>query len=414
MTRVSTNLTRNLIMQHTRNRQVEMNNVQNQISSQSRIQRLRDDPASAAHATRYQSYLTRLNRFSDNLQYGIDTYRTTEGHMRHAVDILQEIRSIAVQGANGTYTQEDTRHMARRVDELLGALIETANAKNGDGTTIFSGDRTRSLPFRVVEGVHPEHGGRLVTSVDYVGSVGLRNTEISEGEFMALNFPGNRVFWAEQQGIISQRDGSDFVLTEDSTISIDGTSINLSAGENIYGIISRINRSDVPVRASLDPVQNSLVLQSTNPHQLFLQDISGTVLTDLGILSTPDAPPPQNINQTAQVFGASVFDAVIRLRDELFAGDTLNIGGGALAGIDSAMGNLLSEVGSLGAKTERMEFAFRRIEREIPDMTQRYSTEVDVDMTEAITRLRTLETTHQAALSTLARIVPQTLLDFLR
>ena len=414
MNRISTHMTSNNIMHHTRNQQVEMNNVQNQIANQSRIQRLRDDPASAAHATRHSSYLTRLNRFSDNLQFGINNYRITEGHMRHAVDILQEIRSIAVQGANGTYSKEDTQHMARRVDELLGALIETANAKNGDGTTVFSGDRTQSLPFRVVEGTIPDFGGRVITNIEYVGSIGLQQTEISDGAYMPLNFPGNRVFWAENQGIISSRDAGDFVVTEDSAFSIDGIEIPVKAGDNIHSIISAINRSDASVKARLDPVQNSLVIETTNPHQLWFKDTSGQVLTDLGILRNNQAPPPQNQANDAVLFGGSMFDAVIRLRNELFSGDTIDIGGRALGGIDLAMNHLLSEVGSLGAKTERMELTFLRIEQEIPEVTRRFSAEHDVDMTEAITRLKVLETTHQAALSTLARIVPKTLLDFLR
>lgn len=414
MNRISSNMTNDSIMNHTRNRQVEMNNAQNQIASQNRIQRLRDDPAAASHATRYDSYLTRLNRFSDNLEYGINNYRVTEGHMRHAVDLLQEIRSIAVQGANGTYSQEDTRHMARRVDELLGALIETANAKSGEGVSIFAGDRTRSTPFKAVEGTIPAFGGTVITEVKYSGSIGIKQTEISDGNYMDMNFPGNRVFWSENQAIYASRDASDFVVTEDSVLTIDETDIPLRAGDNIYSIMAAINRSDAAVKARLDPVSSGLILESTTPHQLWLQDSQGQVLSDLGVLRDPTTPPPANTNSSATVFGGSLFDSVIRLRNELFAGDTIDIGGAAIGGLDSAMNNLLSELGSLGAKTERMEFAFERVSREIPETTRMLSAEADVDMTEMITRLKTLETTHQAALATLAKIVPQTLLDFLR
>src|SRR5690606_14760597 len=164
-------------------RQAEMDRLQNQMSSQNKLQRLRDDPAAAGHATRYASYINRLDRYSENLEYGIDNYRITEGHMQHAVDILQQIREIAVQGANGTYTAEDRQYMARRVDELLGGLLETANAKNGDGSSVFAGDRTRSTPFRVVEGTIPNYGGTVVAGVEYAGSIGLKMTETSEGNY---------------------------------------------------------------------------------------------------------------------------------------------------------------------------------------------------------------------------------------
>lgn len=402
------------IMNHTRSRQVEMNNVQNQISSQNRLQRLRDDPAAASHATRYQSYLARLDRYSENLEYGINNYRVTEGHMRQAVDIMQEIRSIAIQGANGTYSQEDTRHMARHVDELLGALIETANAKNAEGVSVFAGDRSRSTPFKAIEGNIPAYGGRVITEVSYQGSIGIKQTEISDGNYMDMNFPGNRVFWAENQAIYSGRDTSDYVLSEDAIISLDAVEIPLRQGDNVYSIMSAINRSEAAVKARLDPVTNALVLETTSPHQIWLKDESGQVLSDLGILKDDETPPPGNLNPAAKVFGGSLFDSVIRLRNELFAGDQIDIGGAALGGIDQAMNNLLSELGSLGAKTERMEFTYQRVSQEIPDTTRWYSAAVDVDMTEMITRLKTLETVHQAALATLARVAPQSLLNFLR
>lgn len=414
MNRISSQLTQNSVMNNALNRQAEMDRLQNQISSQNKLQRLRDDPAAAGHATRYASYINRLDRYSENLEYGIDNYRITEGHMQHAVDILQQIREIAVQGANGTYTAEDRQYMARRVDELLGGLLETANAKNGDGSSVFAGDRTRSTPFRVVEGTIPNHGGTVVAGVEYAGSIGLKMTETSEGNYMPLNFPGNRVFWAENQSIYSGVDASNFVVREDSEISIDGTRIPVKAGDNIYTVIASINRSDAPVKARLDVSQNSLVLEGTTPHQIWLEDINGTVLSDIGVLSNNQAPPPNNAHPDARVFGGSVFDAVIRLRNELYAGDSIDIGGGALGGIDTAMNNLLSELGSIGAKTERMEFTYRRLSKETLDMTNRLSDVTDVDLTETITRLKMYETTHQAALAALARIVPQTLLNFLR
>ena len=40
--------------------------------------------------------------------------------------------------------------------------------------------------------------------------------------------------------------------------------------------------------------------------------------------------------------------------------------------------------------------------------------EMDLDLTEGITRLKMLDTTHQAALRTAAKILPPTLMDYLR
>ncbi|AHC14630.1 flagellar hook-associated protein 3 [Salinispira pacifica] len=414
MHRISTNLPNDNLQFHTRNRQVRMNEAQNRMAAQTRILNLRDDPAAAAHATRQQSYLTRLERFSDNIENSMEHYRTAEGHIRHGVDILQEIRQIAVMGGNGTYSKDDLSAMGRQVDELLQEFISSANARDGEGNSIFSGDRTQNLPYRVVEGRIPGMGGTVVTDVEYIGNIGQRKTEVADGKYIELNFPGNQVFWAENQQLYAETDAQNYVVQADSAINVNGTEISLREGDNVYQVISKINDSGAEVKARLDPVSNSLVMETTTPRQLWLADENGSVLQDLGILQDGDSRPPQNISRDARQFGGSAFDAIIRLRDNLYQGDTIDIGGDGLRSIDSALNNMLSNLGSVGAKTSRMELAFKRTEKEIVDVSDRASRLTDIDLTQAITEFAMLEQTHQAALSVAADVMQTTLLDFLR
>jgi flagellar hook-associated protein 3 FlgL len=414
MNRISTNLPNDNLQYHTRWRQVEMNESQNRMAAQTRILNLRDDPAAAAHATRHQSYLTRLERFSDNIQNSINHYQVAEGHMRHSVDILQEIRQLAVQGGNGTYSRDDLIAMGNQVDELLREFINTANATDAEGLSIFSGNRTRNLPYRVIEGRSPGAGENLVTNVEYIGDIGVKRTEIADGKYIELNFPGNQVFWAENQQIYAEPAAGDYVVQSDSSISVNGTEISLREGDNVYQVMAKINDAGAGVRASLDPVSSSLVLETTSPRQIWVTDENGRVLQDLGIIRDGESRPPQNISRDARVFGGSAFDAIIRLRDNLLQGDTVDIGGDGLRSIDSALSNVLGNLGSLGARTSRMELAFKRIEKEYVDVGANNSRLTDIDLTEAITEFSMLEQTHRAALSVAAKVIQPTLLDFLR
>lgn len=414
MNRISTNLPVDNMQYHTRNREVAMNETQNRMAAQTRILNLRDDPAAAAHSTRQQSYLNRLERFSDNIQTSIGQYNVAEGHMRHGVDLLQEIRQLAVMGANGTYSQEDLTAMGNQVDELLREFVNTANATDAEGLSLFGGTRTQSLPYRVVEGLSPGAGDNLITNVEYIGDNGVKQTEIADGKYIELNMPGNEIFWAENQQIYSRSDAGNYVVQADSEISINGRSVQLTEGDNVYAVMAKINDSGAGVRSSLDPVNGSLMLETTSPRQLWLEDESGSVLQDLGILSGTDQRPPQNINTDAQVFGGSAFDAIIRLRDDLLQGDTLDIGGDGIRSIDSALSNMLGKLGTVGARTSRMELAYKRTENELLDVTANESRLTDVDLTEALTEFAMLEQTHQAALSVSAKVMQTTLLDFLR
>ena len=400
---------------YARLRESRLLRTQNQIASQNRLQELRDDPASAAHATRHSSFLYRLNRYSDNIEYTQLRHRESEVYLQETVGLLQRVRELALQGAQGTYALEDRRAMATEVNQMLNQLLEAANARGGDGAMLFSGDRTKTQPFRAIDGRVSGFDEPVVSQVLYLGTIRQNQAEIADGSYVPVNFPGNSVFWAENQQVWSSTPATGYVVQEDTSIFVDGQEIGLRAGDTIHGIIARINDAGVPVRARLDPVQDSLVLETTSPHQLWVQDATdGAVLRDLGVVGDASGAPPHNIAASARVFGGSMFDMLITLRDQLAAGDVIEIGGRALGGIDSALGNVLGRLGALGSIDARLSAAFERTQHLIPEITRRYSNEVDVDMTEAITRLQMLEYTHRAALGTAARVIQPTLLDFLR
>ena len=415
MYRISTNLPNDNMQFYARRREYDLNQVQNKIASQNRIQNLRDDPVSAAHATRFQSYQTRLERYVENIEYAQSNYRVTEGYMREAVDIMQRVREIGVQAANGSYSAEDRAYMANEVDQMLNELAELANARNGEGQTIFSGSKSRTQPFRIVRGNVEGADRQRITDVQYIGDIAERTAEVADGNRVSLNMPGNQVFWAENQQVYSGINASSYQVSEDTSIFVDGQEVRLSAGDNIYAVMSKINESDAAVEARLDPVQDSLVLETTQPHQLWLSDgEDGSVLSDLGVLNDRGGAPPNNVASAADQFGGSLFDMVISLRDNLYQNDQIDVGGSALKGIDSALDNLLTRVGELGARDTRLDFTLRRTEREIPEIADQLSQEVDIDVTEALTELRMMEYTHQAAIGTAGRILQRTLLDFLR
>ncbi len=415
MDRISTNMPNDNMQYYLRERTDQMNRIQNQIASQSRIQNLRDDPVAAAHSTRYQSYQVRLERFSSNIQHVQYQNRVAEGFMRQATDMLHRAREIALQGATGTYTLEDLQYMAAEVDQIIAELVEIANGRAADGTFVFAGDRSETLPFRPVYGIRAKGERSVVADVQYLGSVNKQYVEVAEESFVQANFPGNEVFWAENQTITARVDARSYQVTQNGSFLLDGVEIPVQEGDTIHAIIQRINEAGVGVEARLDPVFSSLVLESTTPHQIWLEDgETSTVLSDLGVIGTTGGRPPHNIANSAQVFGGSAFDVLIRLRDELREGDQLELGSGAINGVDMAMTNVLGSLGRLGAVNARLDTVYARTELEIPEVMAQNSRTIDVDYAEAITDLRMLEYTHQAALGAAARVLQPSLLEFLR
>jgi flagellar hook-associated protein 3 FlgL len=344
------------------------------------------------------------------------TLSSAEGNLRSAMDILQRIREIGVQGANGTLDRAQMGYIGEEVNQLLDELLVIANSKDQSGNSLFAGTLAKTTPFRTTMGRVPGGSADMVASIDYLGNIGTSAAEISEGSKVEVNLPGNVAFWAEQQQIYSTVDASQYRVQGNSTIRIDGAEIRLAPGDTVSAVAAKINDANAPVRARLDSVTNSLVLETTLPHQIWAEDLGGgTVLQDLGILAAGGSRPPLNVSPSARVFGGSIFDMVINLRNALFEGSTEKVGSAGLRGLEDSITNLAGVLGAVGARDARLDTVAKRLDYQTPEMVRFDSQERDLDMADAITQLRTLETTHESALSATARVLNRPkLLDFLR
>ncbi|NNM67150.1 MAG: flagellar hook-associated protein 3 [Spirochaetales bacterium] len=416
MQRISSNMTLGDMDWNLRSQEVRLNHLETQMGTQKRIVELRDDPLAAAESTRLESWKYRLSRFEKNSTQLQTDLRYTESSIQQAQNILQRLNELAVQGANGTYAPSDLKAMGVEVNQLLDQLVSIGNTKGPDGQPIFGGDLVDGNPWRVLKGRIPGSDGSVITQVDYVGTIGVKKTEISENTFIQSNFPGNKVFWADNQKIYSAIDSQHYTVPADTTIQIDGKSIPLRMGDSVQAVIAKINDAPVAVKASLDPVTNGLVLETTQPHQLFVEDgPGGNVLKSLGIVSDrAGVKPPLNYNQDAKIFGGSVFDAVIRLRDNMLTGNNQFLGGQGLAGIQASLSALQTSLADLGSRDERLTMTSKTLKEEIPQVVEMNSNLVDLDITDGVTRLKMLEQTHEASLRATAMIYPRTLMDFIK
>jgi flagellar hook-associated protein 3 FlgL len=413
MRRVSTDFMNNDMQYWLRRSEDSMASMQNKLSRQERIESPRDDPMAAARTVRYESFVGRLHRYEENTLYAKDRAAIAEGYMRQSMDIMQRIRELAITGATGTYTKEDTGAMAVEVDQLLSELVSLANARGPDGDFLFAGDKAKTEPFRAIQGYVEGSGAATTKDVDYLGGIGTPEAEISEATYLPLNLPGDSVFWAERQRIASRVDASNFRVMDQTGIVIDGHGIPLRPGDTVQAIIARINDSGAAVKASLDPARNALVLEATDAHRVRLEDAEGgRTLAELGILSGSGVP--SDYAATARVSGGSLFDVVISLRDALHKGDHNDIGGRVLSSLDAGMGNLGRRLAEAGAMVERLDATAMRLNREIPDVTKLLAAEKDLDVTQAITDFKMMDYAHTAALQMAGRVLPKTLLDFLR
>lgn len=415
MHRISSQFNNNDTQYNLRRQEVNQAVLNRQIGTQHRIGRLRDDPIAAGHLVRYQSYLGRVNQFEKNAQTLSDQFNVREGYIDQNLQIMHRVRELAVTGANGTYTPEDLKNMAVEVNELLKELIQNANAVGPDGNSLFAGTRTKGIAFDVEMGNVPGSNENLIEVVRYKGNVDTNKIEVDENQYLTIDNSGNKTFWAEPQQLIGQRDVTSWQALEDSVINVDGVDISIKSGDNVYAVAAKINDSGVAVKAGVDPVTNGLTLSTTDSHQIWLEDKSGSALNQMGIIEDASQFPPYNVNTSAvKVSGGSLFDSVIALRDAMLKGDQESIGGRVIGSLDYGINNLTTRLAKNGSDYERaMNNAERSRTNEV-NVTALVSREGDIDFTKTITDLKMMEIVNQATLSNAGKMYSSTLLDYMR
>jgi flagellar hook-associated protein 3 FlgL len=405
----------NDIQYYLRRQEEALSNQQARIAGHSRIKELRDDPLAASHAVRYESYLTRLERYEKNTLFAKDHYDEVDVYLRQTNDVLQRIRELAVAGANGAYAPEDLKYMATEINELLKEIVASSNAVGPDTKQLFAGEKAFTEPFRMVEGTVQGGGESMVVRVEFRGAGPARNTEIRENTYTSLDIGGGEAFWAEKMQIFSTLDATNYRVPAEGAFYVDGEEIAVNAGDTLHAIVAKINESAAPVKAYVDPETKGIALEGASAHLIRLEDRrDSSVLQDLGVIVPNNDPAAPNWHPEARVAGGSAFDMIIRLRDALYRGDQDFVGSQGIGGIDLALNNLAGRMADIGSRQERVEMAWRRINDEIPKVSAALDREVGLDLATAATDLSMMDLAHKAALQTAARIIPPTLLDFLR
>lgn len=110
-----------------------------ELSSGMRINSAADDASGLAVSEKMRSQIRGLNQASRNVMNGVSMLQTAEGYMQSTTDILQRIRELAVQSANGIYSDEDRAMLQTEVEQLVSEVDRISQAAEFNGMTLLSG-----------------------------------------------------------------------------------------------------------------------------------------------------------------------------------------------------------------------------------------------------------------------------------
>jgi flagellin len=124
--------------------QVYLNKDMEKLSSGLRINRAGDDASGLAVSEKLRSQIRGLNQASTNAQNGISFIQVAEGYLQETQDILQRIRELAVQAANGIYTEEDRMYIQVEVSALVDEVDRIASHAQFNGMNMLTGRFARA------------------------------------------------------------------------------------------------------------------------------------------------------------------------------------------------------------------------------------------------------------------------------
>ena len=109
------------------------------LSSGMRINSAKDDAAGMQIANRMTSQVNGLGVAQRNANDGISMAQTAEGAMQASTDILQRMRELSLQSANGSNAQGDRDALQKEVTALQTELTRIAETTQFGGTNLLDG-----------------------------------------------------------------------------------------------------------------------------------------------------------------------------------------------------------------------------------------------------------------------------------
>ncbi|MDW1617091.1 flagellin [Vibrio sp. Vb2853] len=232
---VNTNVAALVAQRHLTSATDMLNQSMERLSSGKRINSAKDDAAGLQISNRLQSQMRGLDVAVRNANDGISIMQTAEGAMNEVTNIMQRMRDLSLQSANGSNSKAERTAMQEEVSALNDELSRIAE------TTSFGGRKLLN--------------GTFVTSSFQIGAtageavqIGLRTMQPeSLGSFSMSSYQRVSSDWTVQNGnneiVISYRDNN----FEEQEIRIEA-----KAGDDIEELATYINGQTDKVKASVN------------------------------------------------------------------------------------------------------------------------------------------------------------------
>lgn len=146
------------------------------LSSGSRINKAGDDAAGLAISEKMKSQIGGLTQAKRNAQDGISLVQTAEGALNETHSILERMRDLTVQGANGTLTTDDRGAINKELNALHTELTRIATTTQFNGKNLFAATAKNSASAAFTFQIGANSGQSLGVSIGQMDGSNLLGT----------------------------------------------------------------------------------------------------------------------------------------------------------------------------------------------------------------------------------------------
>ena len=143
------------------------------LSSGMRINWASDDAAGLAISEKMRTQIRGLNQAIRNAQDGISFVHTAEGALVEIHSILQRLRELAVESANGTYTNEDRMQIQFEVSQLVQEIDRIVDTTHFNKLYMLKGDYATNGPKQMFFHVGANKDDRFQVFIENMSSTAL-------------------------------------------------------------------------------------------------------------------------------------------------------------------------------------------------------------------------------------------------
>ncbi len=163
--------------------QVDTNKSLEKLSSGLRINRAGDDASGLAVSEKLRAQIRGLNQAERNTLNGVSFIQTAEGYLQETQDVLHRIRELAVQSANGIYTEEDRTYIQIEVSALVAEVDRIASHAQFNGmnmlTGAFANGGPKTMLFQI--GANMDQNTKVYIGEMTASSLGVLNNQGTTG-----------------------------------------------------------------------------------------------------------------------------------------------------------------------------------------------------------------------------------------